>query len=529
MSQVYDQLNKAWKSTAKVIFGDEIGDLSGYEKWLMQYVVPPRLEHSSVSKKDVYLANDEYCKKADFIRLDEVDFKRSFAPLNINEIKDIDSIVEAVKERAVYTGNIVLGNSHFIDRCANVNDSSFVYNSAQVWDSKYVAYTYISKFGEYVFGSNGIGETSYCIRSYETYGSSRCFEMWNCRSCSDVYYIYGCDACQETMFSFNVQGKRYMIGNHQLGKDKYLQLKKKLLEEMRGELEAKKKLTNIVDLIHQAKIYEEEYGSIRKRLGSVKWKEKPENKGEIEKAFSHTSQIILGKPLHNIDDYADWFGRHLWGQRISKSGMTGRRIVTADYCCLSDIPERRLIKRDEWELIKEGLELTESEAEQLSIGDAAEKIGKIAFLPFDYEVNCKNVMDCSTALNSTNGYRVIPFIHSKNCGITSWARSSENLFGCSSLFESAFCIGSYLSDNLNRCFEVDTSKQCSDLYFSHNCENVQDSMFCFNVKNLHYSIGNAPLQPDKFKSIKSSLLNQIHGEFDRDKKLKWDIYSIGCR
>ena len=72
------------------------------------------------------------------------------------------------------------------------------------------------------------------------------------------------------------------------------------------------------------------------------------------------------------------------------------------------------------------------------------------------------------------------------------------------------------------------SRDCTDLYFGHNCENVQDGMFCFNVKNLKRAIGNAEYSPDEYKKVKSSLLEQISSELEAKKTLKWDIYNIGC-
>ena len=53
-------------------------------------------------------------------------------------------------------------------------------------------------------------------------------------------------------------------------------------------------------------------------------------------------------------------------------------------------------------------------------------------------------------------------------------------------------------------------------------------MFCFNSKNLTRAIGNAPLPPQKYKSVKASLLGQIVGELEKTKNLKWDIYNIAC-
>ena len=94
-------------------------------------------------------------------------------------------------------------------------------------------------------------------------------------------------------------------------------------------------------------------------------------------------------------------------------------------------------------------------------------------------------------------------------------------------FESFNCIHCYNSENLNRCFEADSSKSCSDAYFLHNCENVRESMFCFNAKNLTNAIGNAPLPAEQYRKIKSSIISQLADELEEKKSLKWGIFSIG--
>lgn len=86
----------------------------------------------------------------------------------------------------------------------------------------------------------------------------------------------------------------------------------------------------------------------------------------------------------------------------------------------------------------------------------------------------------------------------------------------------------YYSKKLSRCFEVDTCESCSDLYYSHNCENVQDSFFCFNTKNRRHAICNAELEKEKYREIKSSLLSQLSGELEKRKTLKWGVYSLAA-
>lgn len=525
---LYRALERAWKSTTKVLFGEELGEMEEYEKWLLVHVSPPRKEKSSISGKDVFMGVKAYCNNAKFMCLDEIDFNRKFEPLGINEIKDMDSIIEALQERFHYTGNVVLGNSDYVENSANVVDSSYIYNSTELIGSKYLAHVSISPYGEYSFGGNGVGTSRYCIHVYETFECSRCFELWNSRGCSDCYYVFNCDGCQESLFSFNLYGKKYAVGNLELNKDKYLQVKNNLLGEIREELKSKKFVKSIIYIMKGARFDEGQHARLCRKLQSHPWAGKDENLELVENEFTKTTSIILGKPLYGMDNYRKWMEKHLWLAPDGKSSLTGRKIVVADYCNLAEIPKKRLILKEEWEQIKGEMKLTEAEAESLSLANCEELVGRIGYMPFDYSVNNKNIPDCSTAIHSSNSYRVVPLIFSKNCGVCSWARHSENAFGSCAIWESSYCLNSYYSKKLNRSFEADSSKYCADLYFSHNCENVHEGLFCFNVKNIKNAIGNAPLEASRYKGIKSALLEQIHSELEKTRDLKWDIYNIGC-
>lgn len=48
-SQTYDAVSKAWKSTCRVIFGREVGELCEFDEWLNAYMITPHIEKSGVS------------------------------------------------------------------------------------------------------------------------------------------------------------------------------------------------------------------------------------------------------------------------------------------------------------------------------------------------------------------------------------------------------------------------------------------------------------------------------------------------
>ncbi len=109
-SEAYNELDKRWKSCCKILLSEEIGELNDYAAWLYEKNGPRLLHKSGISGKEVVLSSDVYSKNAAYISFDEAQMDRKYPPLSINDVKDIDSLIGAISDRIVYTGNMVLGN-----------------------------------------------------------------------------------------------------------------------------------------------------------------------------------------------------------------------------------------------------------------------------------------------------------------------------------------------------------------------------------------------------------------------------------
>ncbi|MGV8176239.1 MAG: hypothetical protein ACP5NX_00355 [Candidatus Bilamarchaeaceae archaeon] len=522
-SEAYETLNRAWKSTCKTILGGEVGELDDFRKWLSEPLETDFHAKSAVSGKDIYYAVPYYRKDAKYISLDEVDFNKKFQPLSINEMKDIDSIMEAVKERIRYTGNIILMNSKFVEKSSNVTNSHFIYNSSHIYDSKYAAYVYYLRFSEYVFGTNNDCFSSHLIRGWDTYKTPRSFEIWSVLNCPDSYYSFGIEDCSNVLFSFNVKGKHHVIGNAEVGPERFKALKEKLLEDIRDEMKAKKKAPSLLELVAKSGSRKE----IPKGL-AVDYEELGESKTPMEEAFRKTTKVVLGRELQDMDAYEKWLVKNLKWMTPAKSVMSGKTTFIGHRYPYPLLPKERLVKGPEASALGERLRLEDRELG--SIGNIKDSLGKIAFFKTELVLGTnRNIIDCPTFNQSVNCYRGALFSESENCSFSFWPRNSKYMFGCEVAFSSNFCINSRYSANLSRCLEVDGSSSCADLYYSHNCENVNDSMFCFNVKNLRYAVGNGALSPLDYKKVKETLLGQMADELERKKELKWSVYDIGAK
>ncbi|MFH1448738.1 MAG: hypothetical protein ABIG39_07805 [Candidatus Micrarchaeota archaeon] len=522
MSETFDVLNKRWKNACRVVFREDVGELEDYLVWLEGLNRASMHKKSSISGKDITYAIKEYSPESKWISLDEVDFDKKYEPLNINEIKDIDSLLEAVSERVYYTGNLILGNSHNIERSSNVSDSTYIHNTTMIGDSRYLANCSFGRLNEDVFGTYGPGESSFCIRCTQTYRMKRCFELWMCQNCSDCYYCFGLSGCSECIFCFNVKSKRRCIGNLELEPSKYKKIKEKLLFEMVQELKGKKRLPSLLDIV--AKCRNEQ--PTQKQVGEEESEKLDE--GVVEREFPKTTGLVLGKKLEIMQQYSEWLERHTDRIREGNSVISGKSLpVLPSMVAVVDLPKDRLVTTEEAQDIGRGTSFSLPEAEDLTLANAHEMIGKLAYFNVEFrEGKNTNLIKCSTSIDSSNSYRTSGLVYAKYCGYTFWPRSSEHAFGCHAVFDSSFCINCYYSVKLTRCFEMDSCRNCSDCYFCHNCENLDECMFCFNVKSKRYAVGNVEVGREEYLRLKKMVLGRIGKELEGKKDVPCDIYNL---
>ncbi|MEK6979422.1 MAG: hypothetical protein AABW86_04325 [Candidatus Micrarchaeota archaeon] len=234
-------------STAKILLGKEIGQLSECQEYLSEMVEKPLLMRSAISGKDVYLSRKYYSREAGFVSLDEID-KQATPAINVNDIKDIDSIRSAISERLYYCGNSNIGNCVEVEQSDACNDAAFTLASHQVIRSKNVAYTYGARECENVYGCMLVGEVRFAIRTQVTFKSVRCLEAYLSINSSDLFFSFNCRSCHDALFSFNQTSKRNIIGNNELPKEKYLVLKAKLIAEIADELARNKKFPSLFEI-----------------------------------------------------------------------------------------------------------------------------------------------------------------------------------------------------------------------------------------------------------------------------------------
>jgi len=518
--ELYDRLDKGWKATSRILFGEELGDLKDYEAYLAENLPPLGRRESSVSGKAVFLDSRKYPEAARFISSDEVT-ENKIEPLGINDIKDIDSIAERISEKWRYCGNKILGNSRYAESSDLIMDSQYAYNSSNITSCTDILSSYfVRKGSKYVYGSGMMASGEFVIRFFAGMNIRRIFESAFITNGSDVYCSFANDGCSELLFSFFQRNKRYMIGNLGLQKDKYLALKKKLLNEISDELKKSKRFPSIFEMAPDTKPEAQIDLAMKKPEFDI---------DPIEKAFGSTYKVLLGAKSQEIGNYAGWLRRHTAEIDEVNTPYGGKTQIprSSEYSIYKLLPKNRIVS------FQEGMEMGRislEENEIHSLDDIRSGLGKIACFSAEYN-NGLDRNNCQTCIifHATNSYRNYDSTYSDCVAFSSMSGNSKNMFGCGWIVDSSFCMNCYNSVSLTRCFEVDTSNNCSDSYFCHNCEGLADAMFCWNAKGRRNAIGNLEMEREKYSIIKKSILSQIANELEKKGELELDIFNIGCR
>ena len=515
-------LEKAWARTCRVLFSTELeGGLSRYEEWLGEYLLPTAKRKSHRSGKEVMLAMDDYPLKARFVSQEEVSQNRKYS-LSINQLKDVDSIVEGMRELCEYSGNRVLGSSSNVEASDIVFGSHYVWNSTNVEEGEYIHSSFMMRRGcKYSFGSAWSGEGEFLVRVFGSFGAKRCFESQIIGHSSDMYLCHNCDGCHDMIFSFGQRNGSYKIGNLPLSKEKYLALKKKIIGELADEIAKNKRYPSLYELVPETKP-----DKVPKL--SLKPSQLEEKQSVIERGFASTYGVVLKrKPSHSLDEYAPWLLRHSIKVKEAATPFGTQTCYPENFSLFYRAPLERLV-RDE-ELLELGKALKAGEAEAGSLKGLEKALDRIGYLSAEIHSGENfNYVKSPIVYYATNIYRCYDVTYADNVGYCSFALNSKYTYGCRRALESQFSLKCYNSLYLNMCFELDSCNKCADSYFCHNSEGLTDCMFCFNLKGMRHMVGNTQLSKEKYAQVEGSLLSQIASELDRKKTLEWDIFNIGA-
>jgi hypothetical protein len=230
-------MKKAFSATFNAIFKKEPGDLSEYEEWLSRHLLKaPELTSPFGSKVYRSDAVDEFWRFPEK-RIVSQEESIEMAKLHMDEkqVASLEGIMEGLSLIGHFIGTVSQQATNILDcpfgfhavNAYKVNDAEFSENCA-------IGGTLL--YSKYVFGSNRLVGSEFCIDCYNSSVLNRCFEVDASTKCADSHFCHNCEGITESMFCFNLKGKRHAIGNCQLPPEQCRKTKDALVEQMADEI-----------------------------------------------------------------------------------------------------------------------------------------------------------------------------------------------------------------------------------------------------------------------------------------------------
>ncbi|MFH1306554.1 MAG: hypothetical protein ABIH83_02775 [Candidatus Micrarchaeota archaeon] len=243
---MHEKIEEAFGTLTKVVLGKKLENMQDYEEWLITNVRVEVQRKSAISDEVFYIPP--------FLRFmltkeKIVSFEESFETLgkrmvSAQEAKglDLSNAAQKLKEISYYTPEVRVGENFELERCSITANSSYGYRLIYFAECKFCACSMWPRESEYIFGSEIVFSSKFCLKCYNSSYLTRCFEVSNSTMSSDCYFCHNIENCTECMFCFNVKSKRYAIGNTEYPREEYMRIKKLVLDEIVGKLEKGRKL-----------------------------------------------------------------------------------------------------------------------------------------------------------------------------------------------------------------------------------------------------------------------------------------------
>ncbi len=244
------ELEKEFETTAKLLFGTALSGLEQYGPWLLRHVPVSYPVPSAKSGKEVWVPPPlNYLRKrfnrSKIISMDEMD-QVNVSPFKPEDLKGVtinELRTKFVKPIAYYCGNFRYGEHSNVEQSSGAGSGMNLFQCEDVYlDVKNIGYSNYALYCENMFGCHGISHSKFGIHIYNSTNVTRCFEVDGCSNSSDLYFCHNCEGMSNGILCFNAKNLRWAVGNVEVGPEKFMKIKKMLMDYVLRELKEKKSL-----------------------------------------------------------------------------------------------------------------------------------------------------------------------------------------------------------------------------------------------------------------------------------------------
>lgn len=141
--------------------------------------------------------------------------------------------------------------------------------------------------------------------------------------------------------------------------------------------------------------------------------------------------------------------------------------------------------------------------------DLLEKWNAINYTTTEREIDSLNVAESDDIIKSENVFRSSGIQRSKNILFSEDIHDSEFIVGGQRSGSNNFCIRIQDSGECSNSFEVSWSTRITNCMFIHDAADMQDSMFCTNIKGKRFCIANMQFEEAEYMRLRQQVIQWI--------------------
>ncbi|MFA6530677.1 MAG: hypothetical protein WCT31_03015 [Candidatus Micrarchaeia archaeon] len=240
-----DEIERAFQNTSELLLGKRLSNLPEYKEWLFENVDRSIKVNSQVSRNSIYMPNIAFFSaiKRNMVTLEEsVELGKKEVGEQTASSVTLANASGKLKEIKYVTSDVIVGQNLDLRETSTCMGSQHCLDGCWYIYSKCDAYCFWPSESEYSFGCQFICNSKFCIKCYSSVNLTRCFEVNDSHNSSDCYFCNNVENLQNCMFCFNVKSLKYAIGNVEVGREKFFEIKNRLMNEVASKLEKDKRL-----------------------------------------------------------------------------------------------------------------------------------------------------------------------------------------------------------------------------------------------------------------------------------------------
>lgn len=137
------------------------------------------------------------------------------------------------------------------------------------------------------------------------------------------------------------------------------------------------------------------------------------------------------------------------------------------------------------------------------------KWNAINYTTTERQIDSLNVAESDDIISSENVYRSSGVQRSKNVLFSEDIHDSEFIVGGQRCGSNNFCIRVKDSGECSNSFEVSWSTRITNCMFIHDAADMQDSMFCTNIKGKRFCIANMQFTEEEYYKLREEVVRWI--------------------